>query len=60
VEGRGEEDADSSLLDDVAGAVAHPGLEPGVGGLAETEGVGEVVGRLDAVADVELDVVDAE
>ena len=57
---RGEHEADPALLEHVRGAVADPGLEPGVGGLAEAERVGEPVGGLDRVADVELDVVDAE
>jgi hypothetical protein len=60
VQGRGEEDADSALLHQVARSVAHPGLETRVGGLAEAERVGEEVGGLYAVPHVELDVIDAE
>jgi len=54
-----EHEPDPALLEDVRGAVARAGLEAGVGDLAEAEGVHVVVGGLERVADVELDVVDA-
>src|SRR6185436_7152925 len=50
---------DPALLEDVRDAVARAGLEPGVGDLAEAERVDVVEGRLERIADVELDVVDA-
>jgi hypothetical protein len=40
-------------------AVAQAGLEPGVGDLAEAEGVDVEEGGLEGVPHVELDVVDA-
>jgi hypothetical protein len=58
VQRAGEHEADAALLEDVRDAVARAGLEAGVGDLAEAEGVDVVVGRLERVADVQLDVVD--
>jgi hypothetical protein len=55
----GEHDPDPPLLEHVRGTIAHAGLQPGVGDLLETEGPRPVGGRLQRVADVELDVVDA-
>ena len=55
----GEHEADPALLEHVRDAVAHAGLQPRVGDLAEAVGVREEVGRLRGVADPELDVVDA-
>jgi hypothetical protein len=55
----GQHDPDPALLEHVARAVAHAGLESGVGDLAEAERVDVEVGRLQGVADVQLDMVDA-
>ena len=46
-------------LQDVGDAVAHAGLQAGVGDLLEAERVAVVEGGLRGVADVQLDVVDA-
>ena len=56
----GEDEADPALLEHVGGAVANAGLESRVGGPAKAERVREPVGGLGRVADVELDVVDAQ
>jgi len=58
-EGSGEDEADFSLLEDVAGAVALAGLGAGVGDEGHAEGRTVEVGGLAGVADVELDVVGA-
>ena len=59
VERAGQHEPDAPLLEHVRRAVAHPGLQPRVGDLAEAERVDVVVRRLEGVAHVELDVVDA-
>jgi hypothetical protein len=59
-EGRGQDEPHVSVLHDAGGAVAHAGLEPGRGDLAEAEGSDEVVGRLGRIPDPELEVVEAE
>ena len=54
-----EHEPDAALLEHVRGAVAHAGLEARVGDLLEAERVDVEERRLDRVAHVELDVVDA-
>jgi hypothetical protein len=60
MEGGGEDDPDPALLEHMRGAVADAGLQPGVGAAPEAERACEPVGGGDPVADVELDVIDAE
>jgi hypothetical protein len=55
----GEDEADLSLLEDVAGAVALTCLGAGLGDQGHAEGGAVEVGGLAGVADVELDVVGA-
>ena len=56
----GEDEPDPALLDHVRGPVADAGLEAAVGDRAKAKRVGEPVGGLVRVPDVELDVIDAE
>ena len=58
-DGRGEDEADVVLDHHVAGPVADPGLEAGIGDRREPPQGPEVVRRLLGVAHPELDVVDA-
>jgi hypothetical protein len=60
VQRRGEDEANGALLDDPGGAVAHARLQPRVGSGREAERVLEEVRRGERVADIKLDVVDAE
>ena len=55
----GQDDPDAALLEDVRRAVAHAGLQAGVGHLGEPERADPIGRGLQRVADIKLDVVDA-
>ena len=59
VQRAGEDQADAALLEHVGDLVARAGLQAAVGDALEAEGVRVVVGRLERVPHVQLDVVDA-
>jgi hypothetical protein len=55
----GQDDPDAALLEDVRSPVTHAGLQAGVGHLGEPERADPIGRRLQRVADIKLDVVDA-
>src|SRR5688572_28613839 len=59
VQRRAEDEGNLALAKDVAGFVLDLGLQPGIAGDLEAEGVTVEVRRLLGVADEELDVVNA-
>ena len=59
VQRAGDHEAHAALFEHVRHAVAPAGLQPGVGDLAEPEGMREEVRGLRGVAHVQLDVVDS-